>query len=99
MTTEKPENEVVQEETVEETVVEEEATPKTTNKKKKAPKMIIQDDHVNGDVLRVITFTSNEKPGEVFKVVATSPSAAARLVGINTIASLRNVSMEDYNPE
>ena len=95
MTTEKPENEVVQEEVV----VEEEAAPKTTNKKKKAPKMIIQDDHVYGDVLNVITFTSSEKPGEEFKVVATSPTSAARLVNINTTASLRNVVMEDYNPE
>ena len=99
MTTEKPENEVVQEETVEETVVEEEATPKTTNKKKKAPKMIIQDDHVYGDVLNVITFTSSEKPGEEFKVVATSPSAAARLVGIGRVGSLRDIVMEDYIPE
>ena len=90
MTTEKSEDELV----------EEEAPPTTTStKKKKAPKMIIQDDHAYGDVLKVITFTSNEKPGEEFKVVATSPSAAARLVGINTIASLRDVSMEDYNPE
>ena len=89
MTTEKSEDELV----------EEEAPPTTTSKKKKAPKMIIQDDHAYGDVLRVITFTSNEKPGETIKVVATSPSAAARLVGINTIASLRDVSMEDYNPE
>ena len=89
MTTEKSEDELV----------EEEAPPTTTSKKKKAPKMIIQDDHAYGDVLRVITFTSNEKPVETIKVVATSPSAAARLVGINTIASLRDVSMEDYNPE
>jgi len=89
MTTEKSEDEIV----------EEEAPPTTISKKKKAPKMIIQDDHAYGDTLNVITFTSNEKPGEVFKVVATSPSSAARLVGINTIASLRDVSMEDYNPE
>ena len=89
MTTEKSEDEVV----------EKEVPSTTTSKKKKAPKMLIQDDHAYGDVLRVITFTSNEKPGETIKVVATSPSAAARLVGINTIASLRNVSMEDYNPE
>ena len=82
----------------EDTVVEEEAASKTT-RKKKAPTMIIQDDHVYGDVLNVITFTSSEKPGEEFKVVATSPTSAARLVNINTTASLRNVVMEDYNPE
>ena len=82
----------------EDTVVEEEAASKTT-RKKKAPTMIIQDDPAYGDVLKVITFTSTEKPGETIKVVATSPTSAARLVNINTTASLRNVVMEDYNPE
>ena len=89
MTTEKSEDEVV----------EKEVPSTTTSKKKKAPKMLIQDDHAYGDVLKVITFTSTEKPGETIKVVATSPTSAARLVNINTTASLRNVVMEDYNPE
>jgi len=90
MTTEKPKEEVV---------AEEASAATTSTKKKKAPKMIIQDDHVYGDVLHVIKFTSNEKPDEEFTVAATSPSSAARLVGINLTSSLRNVSVEDYNPE
>ena len=90
MTTEKPEEEVV---------AEEAPAATTSTKKKKAPKMIIQDDHAYGDTLNVITFTSSEKPEEEFKVVATSPASAARLVGINLTSSLRNVSVEDYNPE
>ena len=81
----------------EDTVVEEEAASKTT-RKKKAPTMIIQDDHAYGDTLRVIKFTSSEKPeeGEI-TVVATSPTSAARLAGVNS-ASLANVIMEDYTP-
>jgi len=90
MTTEKAEEKVVEETTTAETT--------SRSKKKKAPEMIIQDDHVYGDTLHVVKFTSSEKPDEEFTVVATSPNSAARLVGVNS-ASVQNVSMEDYTPE
>ena len=85
-------------EKTEEKAEKQEAVTTSTTKKKKAPEMIIQDDHAYGDTLRVIKFTSSEKPeeGEI-TVVATSPTSAARLAGVNS-ASLANVIMEDYTP-
>jgi len=84
--------------TTEQTEEQEATTASTTSRsKKKAPKMIIQDDHVYGDTLHVVKFTSSEKPDEEFTVVATSANSAARLVGVNS-ASVQNVSMEDYDP-